>query len=63
MEDDKFDKFVTWSSWLLYIMCMGIFAWHILSGRLSDQYWYVFIEIAILWGGILIVLAQFSDEQ
>ena len=61
MEDDKFDKFVTWGSWLLYIVCMGIFAWYILSGRLSAKYWYVFIEIAILWGGILIVLAQFSD--
>lgn len=63
MKNDKLIKFFKGTSWLLYILGIVIFVWHILSGKSTDQYWYVFFIIAILWFVSLFCLATFADEQ
>lgn len=63
MKNDKFIKFFKGTSWLFFILDIVIFVWNILSGKSTDQYWYVFFIITILWFVSLFCLATFADEQ
>lgn len=60
--DNKPIKIFTCSSWVLFILGIAVFVWHIFSGNSTDKYWFVFFLIAVLWFSNLFVLATYLDE-